>query len=713
MQPPAFDPGEFRAEYRAFVDELIEIARTVTPIGMSGGRPLWAASLFDRPFEFPAELGGDARFDRVRARQLALALQYADQPHAIVAAQAVLSDTLRRGANAGATLSKMGGPTRGPTRSGGSDREPGWTSAKPPMRGAGPDASGSAPPDDMLLGMPDAPVPAAAPSQPAAPELPETRFLNAGIVGHNRDEPLKLAKVYALQIGVDLVRGGENGQDFPMRLPDSAVLFTPEQSAVELTIQVSGDGFDVMPATGTLTLPRRGPTAERLEIAVVPRRAGRCTLTVTVHKAGNYLLEMEITYSVGAQDAQPPSQQSFSRPLGAAQVLKPREIGLGFKKVVDGYECTFRDAQFNTVTLPLSEVQLVDIVATARKALMSVVGYVNANNQRIFQSSITIDDASRDYALATLAKAGATLFNRLFFGPLAGDDVKKIGNAIRSRALDPSRVLHVQIISHEFPIPWAMLYFGEVKTGSVLSWDNFLGMRHVIEQLPRQVDMYIDDETIVSNAPALSVSVNVDVRIDTQFKVDFVASQMKDWEDRGVLLQGAMQVVTRTTKSDLLTALSAPSNDQIMYLYCHAIASGPNDPGGINASSLALSDGVKVTLEDLYIEAPMDVRLPGNPLIFLNACESAELTPAFYDGLVPYFLGKGARGVIGTECKMPALFATEFAKAFFPAFLGGKPLGQLMLDLTRAFLDNHGNPMGLLYTVYCDGDTQVSPGLHS
>src|SRR3546814_1694866 len=54
-------------------------------------------------------------------------------------------------------------------------------------------------------------------------------------------------------------------------------------------------------------------------------------------------------------------------------------------------------------------------------------------------------------------------------------------------------------------------------------------------------------------------------------------------------------------------------------------------------------------------------KLRVQPLVFINACESAELTPLFYSGFVPYFMNKGARGVIGTECRMPAQFAAQWA----------------------------------------------------
>ena len=51
-------------------------------------------------------------------------------------------------------------------------------------------------------------------------------------------------------------------------------------------------------------------------------------------------------------------------------------------------------------------------------------------------------------------------------------------------------------------------------------------------------------------------------------------------------------------------------------------------------------------LGDLYLDAPTTTMMGGQPLVFINACESAALSGAFYDGFVPYFMAKGARGVV-------------------------------------------------------------------
>jgi hypothetical protein len=84
---------------------------------------------------------------------------------------------------------------------------------------------------------------------------------------------------------------------------------------------------------------------------------------------------------------------------------------------------------------------------------------------------------------------------------------------------------------------------------------------------------------------------------------------------------------------------------------------------------------------------------------------------AVYNGFVPYFMAKGARGLIGTECKTPALFAVEWANAFFDRFLDGAPAGETVLELRQEFLHEHGNPLGLIYAVHCDADTRITPAL--
>src|SRR3546814_10633888 len=96
---------------------------------------------------------------------------------------------------------------------------------------------------------------------------------------------------------------------------------------------------------------------------------------------------------------------------------------------------------------------------------------------------------------------------------------------------------------------------------------------------------------------------------------------------------------------------------------CSSDLAALDDPGGPDGASLRLDDGSPLTLRSLKQRADTRSKLRGQPLVFINACESAELTPLFYSGFVPYFMNKGARGVIGTECRMPAQFAAQWARS--------------------------------------------------
>jgi len=44
-------------------------------------------------------------------------------------------------------------------------------------------------------------------------------------------------------------------------------------------------------------------------------------------------------------------------------------------------------------------------------------------------------------------------------------------------------------------------------------------------------------------------------------------------------------------------------------------------------------------------------------------------------------------------------------------FLDGEPLAETFLTLRREFLEEHRNPLGLLYAIHCDGDTRIQPAL--
>ncbi|SAL65097.1 hypothetical protein AWB69_07352 [Caballeronia udeis] len=136
---------------------------------------------------------------------------------------------------------------------------------------------------------------------------------------------------------------------------------------------------------------------------------------------------------------------------------------------------------------------------------------------------------------------------------------------------------------------------------------------------------------------------NFNETIDAQFSQGYVRTQQAFWRKTN------LGVTTRLTRADVLNDVNnVATPDQILYFYCHAIAYGLNQPGGLDASSLVLTNK-PITLKDFRLEAPTEIPL------------------------------------------------------------SGKPLGETFLDLRQEFVARLHNPPGLLYALHCDADTMIDP----
>lgn len=513
---------------------------------------------------------------------------------------------------------------------------------------------------------------------------------------------------YTLAFDVDVEKRGDASE----RLSEES-LFSPDVEEVTLIVQLDSSDFVIAPPERTrpLRIPRTGKSRGKARFDIRPTRNGRATLTATFHKEGNLVQQMEISLSVGPANAEPIRTESLTTPLSAVATLEPRTVGMTIVRAAGGgYDCTAFGEVATRVTLPIDRDQLGAAIDAARKAIMQVV-QMNGQGGYVFQKGIDIPAAEKAKALEILMPAGARLFQQIFYHPAAGPDTTTLGDWLKEAARDSATHLKLQVVAADFPVPWGLLYVGDTEPTAVKDWKYFLGMRHIIEQIPLQKTLSVRNRTIPSDHPELAVSVNVNSGIDAQMNASFVADQERYWND-AKQARGHLGLTQRTTRDEVLKALaSGNTSDQILYLYCHAQSEGLDARGGPDASCLIFTGDEKITLGELNLSAPTSTKLKGNPLVFINACESAELSPMFYDGFVPYFMAKGARGVIGTECKTPALFAVEWAQRFFDRFLDGDPLGEVFLELRQEFLEQHGNPLGLLYAVHCNCDTDIKPAL--
>ncbi|WP_375384240.1 CHAT domain-containing protein [uncultured Microbacterium sp.] len=471
----------------------------------------------------------------------------------------------------------------------------------------------------------------------------------------------------------------------------ATITFAAGQSTLDVSVQLVSDDFTVPPFPQQLRVTRAGASINRALFDITPLHGGSSTLSVLVTVSGNFLQRLEVTFDVGSTDA--PAVTNFGRPVGAASVLEERRAALQFMPAVGGYQLIAQQVSPDPIPIRITPDELGARIAAVRDVLLDTV----KKRQIALEMTISPDDGAT--FLQALAFAGFRLFQSIFAGPEASDDLKKVGVWLRESLAGD--VTTLQVVSSGFPVPWPLMYLTDRFDPATLSWDDFIGMRHVVEQIPMAEIRAVPPATSIESTPDMSVRVLYNDSIDDTMPSKPVAAQRVYWEARGVALTEG------TAVDDLVkTALATSATDKVLYLYCHAEAAADSD-----ASTLIFTGSQSVTLGQLQVFAPLEDALPSHPLVFINACESGTLTPDFYDGFVPYFLAKGARGVIGTECKTPGLFASEWGKAFFDEFFAGKPLGQVVLDLRRRFLKDFNNPLGLLYGVHCDTDTVVTPAL--
>lgn len=584
------------------------------------------------------------------------------------------------------------------------------------MREAAAAPGGEAPPEaaeeSMAEAMPDSSPPAPAePSPeatPSAPEPPSKRFINVELEDRDgnpfdsKEHPLETGEQYNLLFDVDIERR-------PSAIESSEFRYQAPQGEEQAVITVRLETEDFILHNGPeqkLIVPRQGRSENRAKFRLEPKHDGECLINAVFLKDGAFIQLLTLKFTAGELV----SSQALGRGLEAAFVTRPRDLNITIVNTGAGFDMILLTPGAGaTANLPIKLEELRDIAAEARRKLLEVV-YTEGSGVRFFQQMIDIPENVSRFALKHLAQAGFLLYQRIFFGPSAGEQTRLLGRKLRELAQQDK--LNIQIFSQDFVLPWSLLYLAERYDPDHIDPENFLGFKHIIEHIPLQPPLYVIDNRVPAER-GLTVSLNLNTDIDNE-EITLVGDQVKYWED--LAHSGArLSLIKRTTTQEVTRALSDPSTpDHILYFYCHGISHEPSDQGGVNRSRLVLSGNGSLTLEDLKLYAPVidpqDI-FANAPLVFINACESAELSPLIYDGFVPYFMSKGARGVIGTECETPALFAVEWARRFFDRFLNGEPLGQIFLDLRREFFFESNNPMGLLYSLYVDADTRVDPAV--
>ena len=230
---------------------------------------------------------------------------------------------------------------------------------------------------------------------------------------------------------------------------------------------------------------------------------------------------------------------------------------------------------------------------------------------------------------------------------------------------------------------------------------GFWGFKHTIEQPPSMPDnRNLPTRIATSNhPPELVVGISLD--LDNDLTTSHLKSIGKDLTH--------LTVVERYSLDLIAKALSNPKLE-LVYFYCHGqrqSLAGSNAPLpylGVGKGEI-LSTGDLITWDD----ADWDRQhwRETSPLVFINGCHTAEITPESLANFVDTFAGVYAAGVIGTEVLVHQQVAGEAGLEFLSGFQNNKSVGKALQSMRLKFLLK-GNLLGLAYTAYCSSDLQLS-----
>ncbi len=578
--------------------------------------------------------------------------------------------------------------------------------AAPPVA-SGAEASPPIPKTPILLGdeaLPAAPAAVAAPTAPP----PDTRVINGWIDGANPNQPLQVRTPYELKFNVGAKR--DNAIAAVSGIGRAIKEAAGDQELVTLLVVLEPGDFTLYGVDSleiVVPVAANTPSKNTATFTIEAKKEGANALNAIFYVNGNLFQRVNIKVQVGGQvpiGEKAMTSTSTGMTLASAVGIpsRPRDQSVNvmiFKKDA-GYQVIVQGGGVARAFLNISTEEISGWLKHARGVLKDIVHLPNTKGGFYYQDDdTTIDPAIHLESMKKLAAEGLYLYDELFYGN-SGPDARAMGDLLRD--LSRKHQLNVQVVAERFFFPWSFLFDGDDPDNPSLK--DFWGFKHIIEYMPE-----FSVSTPVNFNPAIDIGDTLDIAfvcnngIDTQFSRPIVQGQREAFNT----LPG-VSVKDYPNVQDLYNLLKDPKAPPLIYFYCHAVSKFPEEDGGVDDSRVALTDG-KVSVRDLKMKVRTQLPpLATAPLVFLNACESAELSPYLYDGLMPYLVARGVRGMLGTEVETPALFAAEFAKEFLKRFTaGGCTIGELLRDMRVEYAEQKNNIMGLVYALYSSGDVCI------
>jgi hypothetical protein len=377
----------------------------------------------------------------------------------------------------------------------------------------------------------------------------------------------------------------------------------------------------------------------------------------------------------------------------------------------------------------LTSNQLEDVISSARKALFEVC------SSDILGRQVNGDEFEYVDHLKRLSAEGSKLWS-LLFDRDKESSIGIIGDWLKNNPLPEGSKIQISVEAGAatFVFAWGLLFDGKGAMNSQNTHMGFWGMRYVIEQRPVRIAL-----------PTQTVSQNQPIEIGAMYW-QFAQTPEQQTYLRGLIKQATTAKLAGgepiNEASKALPCISS-SSSQILYFYAHGFTRLPNgERYGVtiedfvhlydklppesstrlawkeiaeqvmarqfqsDKSYIELTYG-RLELDELYQTVQM---LPGHPIVILNMCDSAQVTPSLAESFIDFFLSRGARVVVGTECSIRPVFADFVGRELLEAVLRAQPIGPALRNI-RMEAAKLKNLLGLAYTLFGSADTALQPAV--
>ena len=374
----------------------------------------------------------------------------------------------------------------------------------------------------------------------------------------------------------------------------------------------------------------------------------------------------------------------------------PIHLALSIERSTSGFRAKLFEEENELV--PLSIRLNLDEVRHKGKQIRETIGklFKKAKIKTYFYSQKVFDQAEMEKDWKELVDKGTTLLTQIFDEASLAEFRNRLG-VYDGSSDQPMRSLRIG--TEDFFLPWEMLAWPPTSQNEPLE-RRLWGFQYNITRSVKDAGMTI-------TKPRLIADTRPDMLFFALTEEDRQAIMLRHLGKKKRVNLNEVQALTTDAKREeeiaVLPAILA-KKIHVVHFGCHAYGAGEE----LNAGFVVKKD-FHLTLNDIH-----GIKLTGNPLVFLNACETGitnedPLNPKAAADFVRVFLrDMGACGVIATEYEVPEGFAPDFAYEFYINFLGGEfNAGDALLRARQEFLRKRNNPLGLFFSAYLEPETRV------